>query len=385
MATDPHAVTRRLARWYRTARRSLPWRKTREPYRIWLSEVMLQQTTVAVVTPRWERFLRRFPSVEALARADARAVLAEWSGLGYYARARNLHRAARVVAAAGSFPRTVESLRALPGVGAYTAAAVASISFGVAEPVVDGNVVRVLCRIHGLRLDPKAPATLERVRALARPLLPRRDPGAHNQAVMELGALVCTPRAPRCGACPLRTLCRAAASGTPEAFPLAARRVPPRRIHLAAGIVERKRKILLVEDREIVPGHVLVPMFPVRGGQRPANVLRRGWKRLAGRDAVGLEGVATLHHSVLERRYRISLFTFKEKPPSPVRRRSHRADVIRTCLISPGQIPRHAHGGLLLKVLAAWRAHGARAATASRRQRSAILAAHGPPCGTARA
>src|ERR1019366_7662509 len=163
-----------------------------------------------------------------------RPVLAEWSGLGYYARARNLHRAARAIAVRGAFPRTLEGWRDLPGVGAYTAAAVASISFGVPEPVVDGNVVRVLCRFHGLRLDPKAPATLAKVRALARPLVPARNSGDHNQALMELGALVCTPRAPRCGACPLRGACRAAKGGKPEAFPRAPRRPEPRTIHLVA-------------------------------------------------------------------------------------------------------------------------------------------------------
>ena len=386
MATAPPHVTRRLARWYRTAQRRLPWRKTRDPYAIWLSEVMLQQTTVEVVTPRWERFLRRFPTVEVLARAKEREVLAEWSGLGYYARARNLHRAARVVAAGGAFPRTLEGLRALPGVGAYTAAALASISFGVAEPVVDGNVVRVLCRLHGLRLDPKAPATLAKIRALARPLVPARNPGDHNQAVMELGALVCTPRRPRCGACPLRTLCRAAASGKPEGFPRKRRRPVPRSIHLVAGIVERGKKILLVEDEHLVPGHLVVPMFPVPRGQRPATFLRKGWKRLTHRETGALEAVATLRHSVLERRYLISLFTFKENPLSalPPLRRPEEAGGIRPRLLSPGRIPRHAHGGLLLKVLAAWRAHAARPATRSRRRPSAILAAHGPSRRTVR-
>src|SRR5664279_1877739 len=205
-------VSRRLVRWYRAHERELPWRRTPAPYPVWLSEVMLQQTTVEVIAARWERFLSRFPTIGALARAPEREVLAEWRGLGYYARARNLHRAAKAVVRAGAFPRTLAGLRALPGVGAYTAAAISSICFGIPEPVVDGNVVRVLCRLNGLRLDPKAPATLAKVRALARPLVLAQNPGDHNQAVMELGALVCTPRAPRCGVCPLRTLCRAAAS-----------------------------------------------------------------------------------------------------------------------------------------------------------------------------
>lgn len=354
-------VSRRLARWYRTHERELPWRRTRDPYPIWLSEVMLQQTTVGVVVPRWERFLSRFPTVEALARAPEREVLAEWSGLGYYARARNLHRTAKAVARAGAFPRTPEGLRALPGIGAYTAAAVSSIAFGIPEPAVDGNVVRVLCRLHGLCLDPKAPATVARVRALARQLVPARSPGGHNQAVMELGALVCTPRAPRCGACPLGTLCRAAASGNPEGFPRRPRPAKPRSIHLVAGIVERKKKILLVEDRTLVEGHLCVPVFEVRGGQRSADVLKRGWERLARRKAIALEPVATLRHSVLDRRYFVSLFTFKEKPPSPsLRRKPGTRRPGRVSLVRAADLSRYAHGGLMLKVLAAWRARRAR-------------------------
>jgi A/G-specific adenine glycosylase len=322
---------------------------------------MLQQTTVEVVAPRWERFLRRFPTVEALARAPERAVLAEWSGLGYYARARNLRRAAKAVANAGAFPRTLEGLRALPGVGTYTAAAIGSICFGIFEPAVDGNVVRVLCRLHGLRLEPKAPTTIAMVRALARPLVPARAPGEHNQAVMELGALVCSPRAPRCRACPLQSVCRAAASGKPEGFPRKPRAPKPRTVHLVAGIVERKKKILLVEDKTLVPGHLVVPMFRTAPGERPAKVLRRGWKRLAGRDVTALERVATLRHSVLERRYVVSLFTFKEKPTVPSLRRPLAAprSEQQFLLLSPLQISRRAHGGLLQKVLAAWRARAA--------------------------
>lgn len=322
---------------------------------------MLQQTTVEVVGPRWKRFLSRFPSVEALALAPEETVLAEWSGLGYYARARNLLRAARTVAGAGAFPHTLDGWRALPGVGAYTAAAVGSISFGIPEPVVDGNVVRVLCRLHGLRLDPKAVETLAKVRALARALVPARNPGDHNQAVMELGALVCTPRAPRCGACPLRTLCRAAASGKPEGFPRKAQPSAPRTIHLVAGIVERRRKILLVEDETLVPGHVIVPMFPIPKGKRPEDFLRKGWKRVSGREVTALEQVAKLRHSVLERRYLISLFTFKEIPiprsPAPRSQPAAPGSEQKIILLSPLQISRRAHGGLLLKVLAAWRAH----------------------------
>ena len=326
---------------------------------------MLQQTTAGVVAKRLARFLTRFPTVEALARAPELAVQAEWSGLGYYARARNLHHGARAIAALGAFPRTLEGWRDVPGVGAYTSAAVASIAFGVPAAVVDGNVVRVLCRLLGLKLDPKAPRSLVRLRKEAQALVPAGGAGDHNQALMELGALVCTPRAPRCDACPLRVTCRAAASGKPEGFPRAPKRAKPRSIHLVAGIVERRKKILLVEDKTLVKGHLCVPMFEVGAGQRPANVLRRGWRRIAHREAIALEPVATLRHSVLDRRYLVSLFTFKERSPAPglrqqpvTPRRSPGIPPSRISLLSPDQISRHAHGGLLRKVLAAWRERG---------------------------
>ncbi len=336
---------------------------------------MAQQTTMEVVVPRWERFLARFPDVAVLARAKEEEVLAEWSGLGYYARARNLHRAARAVAAAGGFPRTLEGWRALPGVGPYTAAAVVSICFGVPEPVVDGNVVRVLCRLHGLRLDPKAPATAARVRSLARSLLPKARPGDHNQALMELGALVCTPRAPRCGACPLVRDCAAAAKGTPEAFPKPAARPSPTTIRLAAAIVRRDGRFLLERDREMVAGQLAPPMVRIRSGKWSANFLGRWWLRRAGREVAALERVATLRHSVLTRRYRIDLFTFEEEEPRPGRR--GRLDAFRSPRRAPQIIPvslselsRRAHGGFLLKALAAWREHAA-LSRAARRARGA--------------
>ena len=341
------ALARALLVWYRRHRRDLPWRRTRDPYAIWLSEVMLQQTTVETVTPRFRPFLARFPTVEALASARRRDVLAEWSGLGYYARAKNLHRAARSLVGAGGFPRTVEGLRALPGVGDYTAAAVASIAFGVPEPAVDGNVVRVLCRLHGLRLDPKSSATLARVRALARPLVASREPGDRNQALMEFGALVCRPRAPRCDACPLRIRCRGLATGAPERFPLAPARKTATKLHLVAGVTRRRGRLLLVEDEYLVRGHLVVPIFPVGPGERAEAVLRRRWRGLTGRTAGTLTLAGALRHSVLERRYRVDVFTLEEMPPPARRARPHR----RFRLVRDRDLPGRAHGGLLLKVL----------------------------------
>ncbi len=352
-------LARALLAWYRRRRRDLPWRRTRDPYAIWLSEVMLQQTTVETITPRYRRFLERFPTVEALAAARERDVLAEWSGLGYYSRARNLHRSARSLVRAGSFPRTVEGLRALPGVGAYTAAAVASIAFGVPEPVVDGNVVRVFCRLHGLRLDPKAPSTLARIRVLARPFVSSREAGDRNQALMELGALVCTPRAPSCDACPFRKRCRARATGAPETYPRAPKRKSATSFHLVAGVTRRRGRLLLIEDKLLVRGHLIVPMFPVGSGRPPKEILRKGWRRLTGRMPGPLTLAGSLRHSVLTRRYRVDVFSFEENLPSAGRNGPRGRERTRPGafshypfrLVRDRDISRHEHGGLLLKIL----------------------------------
>lgn len=221
---DPdRAAGAALLAWYDRHRRRMPWRATRgrpDPYRVWLSEIMLQQTTVAAVIPYFERFTERWPTVAALAAADEADVMAAWAGLGYYARARNLIACAKALAAAGAFPTTAEGLRALPGVGAYTSAAVAAIAFGEAVAVVDGNVERVVSRLLMLDVPPKrAPA---RVAAAVEAMMPPRRPGDFAQAMMDLGATICTPRKPVCSLCPLRAPCRAAAVGAAEDFPVKA-------------------------------------------------------------------------------------------------------------------------------------------------------------------
>jgi A/G-specific adenine glycosylase len=217
------SLRRDLLSWFDRHRRDLPWRRTRDPYRIWVSEVMLQQTRVEAVLPYYERFLARFPNVDDLAGAAIDEVLALWSGLGYYRRARQLHAAARRIAAAGEFPCTLDRLLELPGVGSYTAAAVASIAFGLAVPVLDGNVERVMARRLALAEDPKRGASRALLLAAAAALLDPSRPGDGNQALMEVGATLCLPRQPRCELCPLRPGCVAAAEGRPELYP------PPRR------------------------------------------------------------------------------------------------------------------------------------------------------------
>jgi A/G-specific adenine glycosylase len=240
------SLQRPLLAWYRRHRRDLPWRRDQDPYRVWLSEVMLQQTTVKVVTPYFEAFLERFPTLTALADAPEDDVLAAWSGLGYYHRARNLHRGARHVRDqhAGRFPRTLEAALAVPGVGLYTASAVLSIAYGVALPVVDGNVRRVLARLFALR-GPKwrkdAPFYNR-----AQELLTPEAPGDWNQAVMELGATVCTPRKPACPACPLRAQCRVLELGIVDRLPEGKARRAPVSVTVAAALVLRQGRILLV-------------------------------------------------------------------------------------------------------------------------------------------
>jgi A/G-specific adenine glycosylase len=209
----------RLIQHYVDKCRSLPWRSPPgspppEPYRVWLSEVMLQQTTVAAVTPRFERFLERWPTIAALAAASDEDILSEWAGLGYYARARNLIACARAVAALGGFPQTAAELRELPGIGAYTSAAIAAIAFGERAPAVDTNVERVVARLHAL-----ATPTRERIERELLAMMEDQQPGDLVQALMDLGATICRPKEPRCSECPLRVDCAACASGDPESFP----------------------------------------------------------------------------------------------------------------------------------------------------------------------
>ncbi|MFH0793477.1 MAG: A/G-specific adenine glycosylase [bacterium] len=231
----------RLLKWFSRHRRDLPWRRTSDPYHILVSEVMLQQTQVATVAPYYEKFLKRFPTVEALAHADERAVLREWAGLGYYRRARMLHATARVVVQhhGGQVPRDVEALRSLPGVGRYTAGAVASIAFNLCEPVLDGNVMRVLSRLSALKGDPRQGAANKRLWETARALIPKNGARDFNQALMELGALICLPREPKCAQCPIRNLCRANQMGDPTKYPIVAAR---------AAIVHERHVSVLVRQ-----------------------------------------------------------------------------------------------------------------------------------------
>ncbi|MGA3303957.1 MAG: A/G-specific adenine glycosylase [Methylovirgula sp.] len=252
VATSRDSAATALLEWYDRHRRDLPWRAAPgasvDPYAVWLSEVMLQQTTVAVVKPYFAAFLTRWPTVEALAAAPRDAVMQQWAGLGYYSRARNLHDCAQTLVAehGGRFPMTSDALRALPGIGAYTAAAIAAIAFNEAVAVVDGNVERVMARLLALEVPP-ASAKAEIKEAVAA-LIPADRPGDFAQAMMDLGATLCTPKRPACTLCPLRLFCRAAAQGSPERFPIR----PPRqaRPQRSGGVFYiRSGEMVLVRTR----------------------------------------------------------------------------------------------------------------------------------------
>lgn len=272
----------RLLGWFAEHQRDLPWRRTRDPYAIWVSEVMLQQTRVETVVPYYHRFLARFPDVHHLADASADDVLAAWSGLGYYRRARLLHRGAAHVARelGGDLPATVQGLLAVPGIGRYTAGAIASIAFDVAAPLVDGNVARVLARLFAIGDDPKSAAGAAHTWAIAEALVSPRAPGAFNQALMELGATVCVPRGPRCGGCPVAALCRARAEGLEHELPRVSPKRPPRRVDLVA-IVARDasgRVLLGQRDESGTFASMWEPPMAERGA--PLPVATKGARRV---------------------------------------------------------------------------------------------------------
>lgn len=234
-----------LLSWYADNRRELPWREQPDAYAVWISEIILQQTRVAQGLGYFRRFMARFPRVEDLAAADEDEVLKLWQGLGYYSRARNLHAAARAIAARGSFPGTYEEIRALRGVGDYTAAAIASIAFGLPCAVVDGNVYRVLSRHFGIDTPIDSTAGRKEFRELAQALIDKRRPGLYNQALMDFGALQCTPQAPRCLYCPLADSCAALQQGRVDCLPVKARRTAVRHRYLAYICIRSAGRVFL--------------------------------------------------------------------------------------------------------------------------------------------
>lgn len=293
------ALRRSLLRWFAEAKRPLPWRRTRDPYAIWVSEMMLQQTTVAAVIPYFERFMARFPDVRALAAAPEDEVMTQWSGLGYYSRARNLRLAAQTIVAdhRGVFPCDIASAMSLRGVGRYTASAVTSIAFGTPAAAVDGNVRRVLSRLHAER-----PLTPARAQDLADRLLAHRSAGAWNEAMMELGATICTPRNPDCGRCPVAAHC----AGRDR--PLHWSETAPRRVSVSTrvemALVERKDALLLARNP---PGRVMGGLLDLPHTGLPGRADARLAETYPMLRVADLP-VATVRHTVTHHRIQAVVF-----------------------------------------------------------------------------
>jgi A/G-specific adenine glycosylase len=309
------SIRRALLAWFSAGHRDMPWRRTRDPYAVWISEIMLQQTRVETVTPYFERWMRRFPTVTALAQAPLDDVLAHWAGLGYYARARNLHAAAKAVAGAhgGRFPATPDEVRALPGIGAYTAGAILSIAFGQAEPLVDGNVVRVLARVDGLPGAANDKALVAEVWRRAGELV-RADGGARagdfNQAMMELGATVCTPRAAGCSRCPLVPLCRTRAAGDVENVPAPKVKKPPRAVDAVTLLAERDGALLLVRrpPAGLWGGLWEPPVEQLDRGQAPDEAAARALAARLGLQLADMRPAGEFEHVLTHRRMRFFAF-----------------------------------------------------------------------------
>jgi A/G-specific adenine glycosylase len=306
------ALRKALLAWYRRTARDLPWRRTHDPYRIWLSEILLQQTRVETVVPYYERFVQAFPTIAALARAPLGRVLKLWSGLGYYTRARNLHRAAQVVTDEydGRFPQTAAEWRQLPGIGRYTAGAIASIANGEPVPAVDGNVQRVLARLLRIERIVEEPAIQAELWQHATALLPRRSPGDFNQALMELGARICTPRQPQCNACPIRRWCAACAAGVQAELPRRKAKRPALRVEATAAVLRRRGRILLVRRPAagLLGGLWTLPGTEITDGHSATDALRLVVRNTLGIEIAVGEPLGTIQHAFTHRRLRVRVY-----------------------------------------------------------------------------
>jgi A/G-specific adenine glycosylase len=294
----------RLLAWFRAYRRELPWRGSRDPYRVWVAEIMLQQTRIAAVLPYYERFLRRFPDARALARARQPEVLKFWSGLGYYSRARNLHAAAKTIVAqhGGEFPRELEAALSLPGIGRYTAAAVLSIAYDEPLAVLDGNVARVLARLGAVRGDLRAPRAWRSLSETAQQLLAREAASDWNQALMELGETICTPQSPQCAACPISHWCRARTQGLVNEIPAPRKKRATVDIKIAAAILrDSQDRTLLVKDPGAHDGVLFSRMwqFPAVQVKRSArSELAKHLRATLGVNGIALEALPEARHGV---------------------------------------------------------------------------------------
>jgi A/G-specific adenine glycosylase len=308
-------IAPRLLAWFDRNRRDLPWRRTKDPYRIWVSEIMLQQTQVPTVIPYYRCFLRAFPTVRRLASAPLDEVLRLWAGLGYYSRARNLHTAAKRIVEqhGGRFPASYEAIAALPGIGAYTAGAFLSIAFGLRLPAIDGNAARVLSRVFLVRGDVRAGRPKQKIEALGYAAVPDDRPGDHNQALMELGALICLPRPPRCEVCCLDEVCEARAKRLQDRIPPPRRSGVMRRVRMAVAVVRRRGRVLIAQRPEggVWAGLWQFPSAELAPGQSPEAALRHSLSSDFGLEVEVGQEITSLQHGIMNQRIELTAYACK--------------------------------------------------------------------------
>lgn len=318
IAEKTKAAAGDLLAWYRKNRRDLPWRHTTDPYKIWISEIMLQQTQVDTVIQYYRRFLKRFGTLRELAEAPEQDVLTVWKGLGYYSRALNLQKAARQVVKQydGVFPRDYEAIRQLPGIGGYTAGAIASIAFNQPYPAVDGNVLRVICRLEGIEDDISQERTKKRIANIIRPIIPKDHAREFAQALMELGALICNPKDPLCDQCPVQSFCAAYGTGRQNELPVKKKKEAPRKIPCWVAVLRENGKILLeYRKNDRLLGKLWgLPMVEKVDSRLPAQLLEEKYG-LRLKDARKLGSVShTFSHQV----WRMDVIIFSLAEPIPV-------------------------------------------------------------------
>jgi len=308
----------RLLNWYAQNARSLPWRGRSDPYAIWVSEVMLQQTRVEAVIPYFERWMERFPSIQALANASLQEVLLAWEGLGYYSRARNLHQAAVILMQqhGGKLPADPKALQALPGIGRYTAAAIASIAFGVDAPVLDGNVRRVLARVFRVEQVLHSPAAEKKLFELAREHLPAGKAGNYNQALMELGALLCLPRSPACSVCPLKDSCQTYAFNLQDQLPVQPSKAALPHITVAAAVIQEDGRVLITQRpaKGLLGGMWEFPGGKLLPGEALQTCLRREIGEELGVEITVGEELGVYQHAYTH--FRVTLHAFACRLPA---------------------------------------------------------------------
>lgn len=307
-------LSRRLLAWYKRNQRSLPWRETNDPYRIWISEIMLQQTQVDTVIPYYHRFLKAFPTVSSLARAPLQKVLKVWENLGYYSRARNIHAAARMIVDKfdGRIPDNLEEIKTLPGIGEYSAGAILSIAYGQVLPAVDGNVRRILCRLFAIRKPMDDAREKKQLQQLASSLIPTNHPGDFNQALMDLGATICKTKHPDCARCPFARLCQARLHDLQSILPITRKAAAIPHRQAAAAVIHNSKGMLLIVQRP--PSGLLASLWKLPGGfiksgEDTGNSLRRSVKEELGISIRPGKHLASVNHTYTH--FRITLQAYE--------------------------------------------------------------------------